>query len=153
MTTPDHTNHPDRDPLFDPAVLLYRIIREAGTPYLPPDFSEPVQLHVDRDTWRIASAWFRDVTESPFPPTPPDPGTDDDDQTITPAALDFLCSELHNAYERAAKQTGWNTQEVSRVHWNDLPSANQNTMRLALAHVLFHLGIHIEIQDNGSHNQ
>ena len=80
MTTPDHTNHPDRDPLFDPAVLLYRIIREAGTPYLPPDFSEPVALHVDRDTWRIASAWFRDVTESPFPPTPPDPGTDDDEQ-------------------------------------------------------------------------
>lgn len=144
--------HPDYDPQFDPVVLLYQIIREADHPYLPPHPNTPIQINVNRSTWDTAAAWFKDVTESPYPPTPGQPD-EDADQTITPAALDFLCSELHNAYERAARETGWETQERTKVHWNDLPSANQNTMRLALAHVLYHLGINVHTQDDGAVNQ
>ena len=31
----------------------------------------------------------------------------------------------HDAYEIAAKQSGWETQEVSRVPWGDVPAENQ----------------------------
>jgi len=46
--------------------------------------------------------------------------------------LDEACEHLHNAYEEAAKITGWSTQESTRVEWNDLPQANKMTMLLAV---------------------
>jgi plastocyanin len=39
---------------------------------------------------------------------------------------------MHNAYETAAKQTGWETQKKSRVTWEELPEENKATMRIAV---------------------
>lgn len=50
--------------------------------------------------------------------------------------LDDLCRTLHDAYEDAARHTGWQTQESTRVAWHDLPQANQDTMREAVAHLM-----------------
>jgi hypothetical protein len=39
---------------------------------------------------------------------------------------------MHNAYETAAKKIGWETQEKSRVKWEELPVENQETMRVSV---------------------
>jgi hypothetical protein len=39
---------------------------------------------------------------------------------------------MHNAYETAAKQSGWKTQKKSRVTWEELPEENKTTMRIAV---------------------
>jgi hypothetical protein len=43
---------------------------------------------------------------------------------------------MHDAYEEAAKSTGWETQERSRVDWVAVPEANKQTMRAAVRAVL-----------------
>lgn len=55
---------------------------------------------------------------------------------IVMSELDILCEILHDAYEKASLETGWQTQEVSRVSWADLPEANKATMRIAIRTLL-----------------
>jgi len=43
-----------------------------------------------------------------------------------------LAEWLHDNYEELAKANDWQTQEITRVKFDDLPQANKNTM-LALA--------------------
>jgi hypothetical protein len=49
------------------------------------------------------------------------------------------CEIMHDAYETAAKRTGWETQTASRVAWADVPEANKETMRAAVATLLSEL--------------
>ena len=53
--------------------------------------------------------------------------------------LDRLCEVMHDAYEAAAAQSGWETQRRSRVPWADVPEANKATMRAAVTALLNHL--------------
>lgn len=43
-----------------------------------------------------------------------------------------LCEEMHDRYEAAAVEAGWETQQRSRVPWVDVPEANKATMRAAV---------------------
>ena len=51
-------------------------------------------------------------------------------------ALEHLAHALHDAYEAAAIESGWETQERSRKPWADVPDANKETMRRALTTLL-----------------
>ena len=42
------------------------------------------------------------------------------------------CKTLHDAYEAAAAELGWQTQERSRVPWAQVPIANRASMRAAV---------------------
>jgi hypothetical protein len=55
-----------------------------------------------------------------------------------PAAVDVerLCVVMHDAYEAAAVQAGWETQARSRKPWADVPEANKATMRAAVTALL-----------------
>jgi hypothetical protein len=46
--------------------------------------------------------------------------------------LEQACEIMHIAYEKAATDAGWETQEASRVPWADVPEANKATMRAAV---------------------
>jgi len=46
--------------------------------------------------------------------------------------VEAACEVMHDAYERAAVQEGWENQEQSRKPWNDVPEANKATMRAAV---------------------
>lgn len=46
--------------------------------------------------------------------------------------VEELCEIAHAAYEAAAVEHGWATQEASRVPWVDVPEANKATMRAAM---------------------
>lgn len=48
------------------------------------------------------------------------------------ADLEHLCEVMHDAYEAAAVDAGWQTQEASRKPWADVPEANKATMRKAV---------------------
>ena len=51
-----------------------------------------------------------------------------------PADVREFAEFLHDEYERAAKQAGWDTQDGTTVPFDDLPRENQETMlRLTLA--------------------
>jgi hypothetical protein len=50
--------------------------------------------------------------------------------------VEELCVLFHNAYEAAAVQEGWETQERSRKPWADVPPANKATMRATVREVL-----------------
>ena len=43
---------------------------------------------------------------------------------------------MHDAYEAAAAEAGWQTQQASRVPWADVPEANKATMRAAVTALL-----------------
>lgn len=46
---------------------------------------------------------------------------------------------MHNAYEDAAVDAGWETQKASRKPWSEVPEANKITMRAAVAALLTEL--------------
>ena len=46
--------------------------------------------------------------------------------------IEHLCEVMHDAYEAAAVQEGWETQERSRKPWSEVPEANKATMRVAV---------------------
>lgn len=50
--------------------------------------------------------------------------------------VEGLCGVMHDAYEAAAAQAGWETQERSRKPWEDVPEANKVTMRAAVSAAL-----------------
>jgi hypothetical protein len=47
--------------------------------------------------------------------------------------IEMMARTMHDAYERAALRNGWETQERSRVPWEDLPAVNRQTMLDALS--------------------
>lgn len=46
--------------------------------------------------------------------------------------IERLCEVLHDAYEAAAVDQGWQTQQASRKPWAEVPEANKATMRAAV---------------------
>lgn len=54
-------------------------------------------------------------------------------------AVEEACVVMHDAYERAAVGTGWETNPASRKPWADVPEANKETMRAAVGALLDHL--------------
>lgn len=56
--------------------------------------------------------------------------------------VEDACRVMHDAYEAAAVQAGWETQERSRKPWEDVPEANKATMRAAVSALMEHLGTH-----------
>lgn len=55
------------------------------------------------------------------------------------AQIEAACEVLHDAYEVAAREAGWETQERSRVRWAELPEANQQAMRAGVSSLFDHL--------------
>lgn len=53
--------------------------------------------------------------------------------------IERACEVMHDAYERAAADEGWETQERSRKPWPDVPEANKATMRAAVRALIEHL--------------
>lgn len=47
--------------------------------------------------------------------------------------IERYCELLHNAYEKAAVGSGWETNPASRKPWALVPEANKATMRAAVA--------------------
>ena len=54
--------------------------------------------------------------------------------------IERACEVMHDAYEKAAKGAGWETQERSRVAWAEVPEANKVTMRAAVRALIEWLG-------------
>lgn len=50
----------------------------------------------------------------------------------TQEQIETLCEVMHDAYEQAALETGWETQVSSRKLWSSVPEANKATMRVAV---------------------
>ena len=50
--------------------------------------------------------------------------------------VEALCVLFHDAYEAAAAEAGWETQERSRKPWAEVPEANKETMRATIRVVL-----------------
>jgi hypothetical protein len=59
--------------------------------------------------------------------------------------IEHLCEVMHNAYEDAAVDAGWETQQASRKPWSDVPEANKITMRAAVIALLDEL--HVELSE------
>lgn len=57
----------------------------------------------------------------------------------TDADVELACEVMHDAYEAAAVDAGWETQKRSRKPWSDVPEANKATMRAAVRALLDHL--------------
>lgn len=55
---------------------------------------------------------------------------------MTTDELEEACRILHEAYEAAAQQHGWETQARSQVAWPEVPEENKRTMRVAVAALL-----------------
>lgn len=55
--------------------------------------------------------------------------------------VEEACRVMHDAYEAAAAQEGWETQERSRKPWEDVPEANKATMRAAVTALLKYLDV------------
>lgn len=59
---------------------------------------------------------------------------------LDPDTLETLCIIMHEAYEDAAKESGWETNLASRVEWEDVPQAN----KIAMYHAVSTLWDHID---------
>lgn len=46
--------------------------------------------------------------------------------------IEQMCELMHDAYEKAAAEQDWSTQESSRKPWADVPEKNKATMRIAV---------------------
>jgi hypothetical protein len=58
---------------------------------------------------------------------------------ISDEQIEAWCEVMHDAYEKAAVEAGWETQERSRVPWADVPEENKQTMRAAVRALVPHL--------------
>lgn len=56
--------------------------------------------------------------------------------TTETTTVEQACEVMHDAYERAATTTGWETNLASRKQWADVPEANKETMRAAVSALL-----------------
>lgn len=50
--------------------------------------------------------------------------------------VEKACEVMHDAYESAAVNNGWETQARSRKPWSEVPEANKATMRVAVSALL-----------------
>ena len=50
---------------------------------------------------------------------------------VTEREVETAARAGHYAYEAAAQENGWSTQESCQVAWDDLPEANRKTMLAA----------------------
>jgi hypothetical protein len=79
------------------------------------------------------------------------------DQPAAPPAqigsrdLDELGQVLHDAYEQAARLSGWQTQVASRVPWDEVPEANRMATRVAAAALVAYLSTHEPQPDQEAH--
>lgn len=48
------------------------------------------------------------------------------------ASIEQYCRVMHDAYEAAAPEAGWETNIASRTAWDEVPEANKQTMRAAV---------------------
>jgi hypothetical protein len=55
---------------------------------------------------------------------------------ITDEEVELACEIMHDAYEAAALEAGWQTQTASRKPWDEVPEANKVTMRAAIRALL-----------------
>lgn len=61
--------------------------------------------------------------------------------------VEHLCELMHDVYEHAASQVGWETQERSRKPWSDVPEANKRAMRRSVLAMLVSLATDFAIGD------
>ncbi|WP_285600055.1 hypothetical protein [Kineosporia sp. NBRC 101731] len=54
--------------------------------------------------------------------------------------IETACIVMHDAYEAAAAESGWEAQEASRKPWEQVPESNKATMRKAVTALMQHLG-------------
>jgi len=74
----------------------------------------------------------KDVAERLAALRPPTP-------SVSAAEVERLCEVMHDAYEAAAVEQGWQTQERSRKPWSEVPEANKATMRAAVTALIDYL--------------
>lgn len=55
---------------------------------------------------------------------------------LSEETIDYYCMIMHDAYEQAAIEQGWETNPRSQVDWADVPEANKATMRVAVRALL-----------------
>lgn len=65
---------------------------------------------------------------------------------MTTPQIEEACRVMHDAYEAAAVGAGWETQEKSRVPWEDVPEANKETMRASVGALMEHLSNRLEAE-------
>lgn len=53
--------------------------------------------------------------------------------------IDKACEVMHNAYELAAYEAGWDTNPRSQVAWSDVPEANKIAMRAGVTALIEYL--------------
>lgn len=53
-----------------------------------------------------------------------------------PGLVEAACQVMHDAYESAATENGWETQAGSRKPWSEVPEENKATMRAAMSVLL-----------------
>jgi hypothetical protein len=66
---------------------------------------------------------------------------------LEPEHIESLCSIMHNAYEIAAGNVGWETNAQSRVPWDLVPEENKVAMRAgvyALLEELLKRGVYVD---------
>lgn len=63
---------------------------------------------------------------------------------ITDDLVEEMARTGHEAYERAAKAYGWDTQAASQTAWADVPEENRLTMLAAYRAALTHVAPRIE---------
>lgn len=58
------------------------------------------------------------------------------DHSMTNEEIEIACEIMHDAYELAALKAGWETNELSKKPWSQVPEANKVTMRKAVIAVI-----------------
>lgn len=62
-----------------------------------------------------------------------------ENENFTPAdqiRIGGIAVDFHETYERLAPKFGWETQEVSRVGWTDLPDSQKQLMQDVIGDLL-----------------
>lgn len=67
--------------------------------------------------------------------------------------VERLAEASHDAYEAAAIEAGWETQQRSRKPWADVPEANKATVRVTIRAVLAALGASEQTGPNGGQGE
>jgi len=57
-------------------------------------------------------------------------------QTEIYIQIEEIAMWLHDIYEEAAEETGWQTQKSCKVEFPDLPEKNKETMRIVAEKIL-----------------
>lgn len=68
------------------------------------------------------------------------PSEEEQKETFMIGQINSLAKFMHDEYEMAAKEIGWETQESTRVSFHDLPIKNKEVMFHVAACVLIRFG-------------